>query len=143
MMSTFILTLVTAAFTFTSPTLNSNNNTRVNQNYLYQHWVMSPSESVKGVIVYRPYEVAEQKKVPNRLLYTGLTFEKGGKLLKHRWRKHGSNRGPSFDKYNWHWTQRNRVAILNIASKVGNGLDYRVEQLDKNMLKIRKIRKRR
>lgn len=139
-MSTLVLTLI-AALTFTPTTLP--NNVKVNQDHLYQHWVMSPSESVKGVIVYHPYKVAEQNKVPTRLLYTGLTFEKGGKLLKHRWRKYGKNRGPSYDKYNWQWKQRNHTVILNIASKIGSGLDYKVEQLDKETLKIRKIKSRR
>lgn len=139
-MSMLVLTLI-VALTFTPSTLP--NDAKVNQNYLYQHWVMSPSESVKGVIVYHPYKIAEQKKVPTRLLYTGLTFERGGKLLKHRWRKYGKNRGPSYDKYSWQWKQRNRVIILNIASKIGTGLDYKVEQLDKKTLKIRKIKSRR
>ena len=140
-MMTLILTLV-AALNTTPTTPISTNDTKINKNDLYQHWVMSPKESSQGTIVYRPYEMAKQKNIPKRLMYAGLTFEKGGKLRKHRWRKVGNDRSPSFEHYNWELKKKRNGSILNIASKVGNGQNYKVEKLNKNMLKIRLINRR-
>ena len=137
-----ILTLTLIAVLNLTSVIPGIKDVTINQDHLYQHWVMSPSESVKGAIVYRPYQMAEKKQIPARLRYAGMIFEKGGKLRKNRWRKHGNDRGPSFDSYNWQWKKKREGTILNIASKVGNGQNYKVMQLNKDMLKIRVIKRR-
>lgn len=139
-MSILTLTLITALnlATVTSGT----NEVTINQDHLYQHWVMSPSESAKGVMVYRPYQMAEQKNIPARLRHTGMIFEKGGKLRKNRWRKQGNESRSSFDHYHWQWKKQRGEAILNIASKIGNGQNYKVVQLNKDVLKISIIKRR-
>jgi len=140
-MITFILTLVTALST--TPNYSGNiNEAKVNQNYLYQHWVMSAKEAKKGIIEYCPFQVADQKKIAARVKYSGIVFEKNGQLLKYRWRKSSSNRGPSYDKYKWNWKKKQEKAILNIASKIGKGQNYEVIELSKNKLKIRLISRR-
>lgn len=139
-MITIILTL--AAALNTTPNYKAVNDAKINQNYLYQHWVMCSKETTKNEIVYCPFEMATQKHVSKRMKYTGITFEKNGQLLKYRWRKAKVNRGPSFEKYKWSWKKSNQKTILNIASKIGKGLNYEVVELSKNKLKIRLISQR-
>lgn len=140
-MITLILNLVTALYLAPSPVVPPKG-VAVNQNYLYQHWVMSPKESDKGTIVYRPYQIAEKRNIPKQYRYAGMMFEKGGKLRKYRWRRSGNRQGPAFYRYNWRWKKSfSKKTILNIASKVGNGQNYEVMQLSKNILKIRMMKR--
>ncbi|OJJ21649.1 hypothetical protein BKI52_14160 [marine bacterium AO1-C] len=140
-MITFILTLVTA-LGITPNHSGATNEAKINQNYLYQHWVMSAKEAKKGIVEYCPFQVADQKNIAARVKYSGIVFEKSGQLLKYRWRKSSVNRGPSYDKYKWSWKKSQEKAILNIASKIGKGQNYEVIELSKNKLKIRLIGRR-
>lgn len=118
------------------------NEAKINQNYLYQHWVMSGKETKKGIVEYCPFEIADEKKIAKRVKYSGIVFEKSGQLLKYRWRKSSVKRGPLYEKYKWRWKKQQQKAILNIASKIGNGQNYEVMELSKNKLKIRLVSRR-
>lgn len=134
-MNSFILSLIFAFnMSVATPT-----KTTIDQTHLYQHWVKSTKETKKGVIVYRPRHMADQKKISMHHKYSGMTIKKGGKLRQHRWRMCGNDTGPSGYDYKWSLkTQKDGTTLLVIKKRQ----TYEVLKLTKDILKVKTVNKK-
>lgn len=134
-MKTLLVSLL-IAFNLSGNTAKTND-CMCKDNYLYQHWVMSDKESKDGVIVYRPYHMADEKKVAMHHKYSGMEIKKGGKVFQYRWIKCGNDTGPEGYSYQWELKgQKDGSLLLNIKNKQA----YEVLTLTKNMLKVKAIK---
>ena len=133
-MNTFLLSLLLA---FSTSATTPVKEVKINKTHLLQHWVHSVKESDKGVIVYRPFRMAIEKKVPMDARYSGMTIKKGGKLRQHRWIQCGNDTGPSGYNYRWKLkTQKDGTTLLIIKKRQ----TYKILRLTKNILKVQVVK---
>lgn len=109
---------------------------KIQKDYLYQHWVKSDKESKNGVIVYRPYAMAEAKKVDRHNKYSGFIIKKGGKFRQLRWRMCGNDNGPSGYNYKWKWKTQNNETLLIVKKRQ----TYKVLELSKNIMRVKVVK---